>query len=154
MWFLLRNDHLPPAASAPASPPLAPPAVPLTQRRRRPYPHQRSLLASAPASPPPGPPAVPPLPGHPRDLHEAAALDGAAAEAYLVATSRCSAGPPRWWWCAGHRVAQISDQSYLITAGGPSCATRSGIEFIYDTGFTSQRVGYAWRRRWPCSRSS
>jgi multiple sugar transport system permease protein len=38
---------------------------------------------------------------------------------------------------------KIFDQIYLITAGGPNYATRSAIEYIYDTGFTSQRVGYA-----------
>jgi hypothetical protein len=36
---------------------------------------------------------------------------------------------------------KIFEQIYLITAGGPNYATRSAIEFIYDTGFT--RVSYA-----------
>jgi multiple sugar transport system permease protein len=38
---------------------------------------------------------------------------------------------------------KIFDQVYLMTAGGPNYATRTAIEYIYDTGFTSQRVGYA-----------
>jgi multiple sugar transport system permease protein len=38
---------------------------------------------------------------------------------------------------------KLFDQVYLMTQGGPNYATRSAIEFIYDTGFTSQRVGYA-----------
>ena len=33
---------------------------------------------------------------------------------------------------------KIFDQVYLITAGGPNYATRTAIEYIYDTGFTSR----------------
>ncbi len=80
-----------------------------------------------------------------RDLYEAAALDGAsrwkqtwrltlpllARTTTLVVVLQVIAS------------LKIFDQIYLITAGGPNYATRSAIEFIYDTGFTSQRVGYA-----------
>ena len=38
---------------------------------------------------------------------------------------------------------KIFDQVYLITMGGPNYSTRTAIEYIYDYGFTSQRVGYA-----------
>ena len=38
---------------------------------------------------------------------------------------------------------KIFDQVYLITQGGPNYASRTAIEFIYDTGFTSERVGCA-----------
>ena len=38
---------------------------------------------------------------------------------------------------------KIFDQVYLITRGGPNYSTRPAIEWIYDTAFTSERVGYA-----------
>ena len=92
-----------------------------------------------------------------RDLYEAAALDGAsrwkqtwrltlpllARTTTLVVVLQVIAS------------LKIFDQIYLITAGSPNYATRSAIEFIYDTGFTSQRVGYASAASaWSCSWSS
>jgi multiple sugar transport system permease protein len=38
---------------------------------------------------------------------------------------------------------KVFDQIYLLLQGGPNKATRPAIEFIYDTGFTSYRGGYA-----------
>ncbi len=38
---------------------------------------------------------------------------------------------------------KVFDQIYLILQGGPNYASRPAIEWIYDTAFTSQRVGYA-----------
>ncbi|MGH3349424.1 MAG: carbohydrate ABC transporter permease [Nocardioides sp.] len=38
---------------------------------------------------------------------------------------------------------KVFDQIYLLLAGGPDKATRPAIEYIYDTGFTSYRGGYA-----------
>jgi multiple sugar transport system permease protein len=38
---------------------------------------------------------------------------------------------------------QLFTQTYLLTTGGPNYATRSVIQYIYDTGFTSFRLGYA-----------
>ena len=38
---------------------------------------------------------------------------------------------------------QLFGQSYLLTAGGPNFSTRSTIEYIYDSGFTNFRVGFA-----------
>jgi multiple sugar transport system permease protein len=83
----------------------------------------------------------------PRDLYEAAELDGAG------------------WWTQIRRITvpmlgrtitlvtvlqiiaslKIFDQVYLITqgGGGPNFSARVAIEYIYDFGFTSGRVGYA-----------
>jgi multiple sugar transport system permease protein len=83
----------------------------------------------------------------PRDLYEAAELDGAS------------------WWTQIRRITvpmlgrtitlvtvlqiiaslKIFDQVYLITqgGGGPNFSARVAIEYIYDFGFTSGRVGYA-----------
>jgi multiple sugar transport system permease protein len=38
---------------------------------------------------------------------------------------------------------KIFDQIYLMTTGGPNFSTEPIIEYIYDTGFTTYRVGYA-----------
>ena len=38
---------------------------------------------------------------------------------------------------------KVFDQIFLLTAGGPDGATRSIIQYIYDTGFSGYRVGYA-----------
>lgn len=38
---------------------------------------------------------------------------------------------------------KVFDQIYLLLQGGPDKATRPAIQYIYDTGFTSYRGGYA-----------
>ena len=38
---------------------------------------------------------------------------------------------------------KVFDQIYILLAGGPNESTRPVIEYIYDTGFTSYRGGYA-----------
>ena len=38
---------------------------------------------------------------------------------------------------------KVFDQIYLMTGGGPEDATRPIIEYAYDMGFTSYRIGYA-----------
>jgi multiple sugar transport system permease protein len=38
---------------------------------------------------------------------------------------------------------KVFDQIFLLLAGGPNYSTRPVIEYIYDTGFTAYRGGYA-----------
>ena len=38
---------------------------------------------------------------------------------------------------------KVFDQIYILLSGGPNESTRPVIEYIYDTGFTSYRGGYA-----------
>ncbi len=38
---------------------------------------------------------------------------------------------------------QLFGQTYLLTSGGPAYSTRPVIEYIYDSGFTNFRVGFA-----------
>jgi multiple sugar transport system permease protein len=38
---------------------------------------------------------------------------------------------------------KIFDQIYLMTEGGPNFATRPIIQYIYESGFTNYRIGYA-----------
>lgn len=81
----------------------------------------------------------------PRDLHEAAAIDGAGPWQRL----RYVTVPLLARTTALVTVLQVIaslkvfDQMYLMTSGGPDDATRSTLEYVYDTGFTDYRVGYA-----------
>src|SRR5207248_10483863 len=38
---------------------------------------------------------------------------------------------------------QVFSQIYLLTTGGPDFVTRPVIQYIYETGFSSYRVGFA-----------
>jgi len=38
---------------------------------------------------------------------------------------------------------KVFDQIYILLTGGPDYSTRPAIEYVYDTGFTSYRGGYA-----------
>jgi multiple sugar transport system permease protein len=81
----------------------------------------------------------------PHDLYEAAALDGASPWKQTWRLTIPMLGRTTTLVTVLQVIAslKIFDQVYLITAGGPNYATRTAIEYIYDTGFTSQRVGYA-----------
>ncbi|WSG70016.1 sugar ABC transporter permease [Nonomuraea glycinis] len=81
----------------------------------------------------------------PQHLYEAAAIDGASAWDKLRAItlpmlSRTTALIVILQLLASLKVF---DQIYLMTGGGPEDATRPIIEYAYDMGFTSYRIGYA-----------
>jgi multiple sugar transport system permease protein len=81
----------------------------------------------------------------PRNLYEASSLDGASRWQQTWRITLPMLGRTTTLVVVLQVIAslKIFDQVYLITAGGPNYATRTAIEYIYDTGFTSQRVGYA-----------
>src|ERR1700734_4120938 len=81
----------------------------------------------------------------PREIYEASSIDGASRWGQTWRLTLPMLGRTTTLVVVLQVIAslKIFDQIYLITAGGPNYATRSAIEFIYDTGFTSQRVGYA-----------
>ncbi|MBO0801779.1 MAG: sugar ABC transporter permease [Nocardiopsaceae bacterium] len=81
----------------------------------------------------------------PRDLYAAAALDGASQWQQTWRVTLPMLGRTTTLVAVLQVIASLKlfDQVYLMTAGGPNYSTRSAIEYIYDTGFTSQRIGYA-----------
>jgi multiple sugar transport system permease protein len=85
------------------------------------------------------------LQGIPRDLYEAARLDGANAwqqlwnvtvpqltrTTFLVTTLLIIA------------AFQVFDQAYVLTEGGPANSTVTMVYYIYNRGFGSLEMGYA-----------
>lgn len=81
----------------------------------------------------------------PDHLHEAAAIDGAGAWRRLWSVTL-----PQLRRVAGVIAAlqalnslKVFEQIYLMTKGGPDGATRSILGYVFDTGFTGYRLGYA-----------
>jgi multiple sugar transport system permease protein len=81
----------------------------------------------------------------PRDLYEASALDGAGRWKQTWRLTIPMLGRTTTLVTVLQIIAslKIFDQVYLILQGGPNYSSRPAIEWIYDTAFTSQRVGYA-----------
>ena len=81
----------------------------------------------------------------PRDLYEAAAIDGAGPWQQIRTITIPMLGRTTTLVAVLQVIASLKvfDQMYLMTSGGPNFATRSILEYIYDEGFTNFRVGYA-----------
>ena len=81
----------------------------------------------------------------PRELYEASAVDGAGPGAQLWRITVPLLGRTTVLVTMLQILASLKvfDQIYLLTSGGPNYATRPVIEYIYDTGFTDFRTGYA-----------
>ncbi len=81
----------------------------------------------------------------PHDLYEASSLDGASRWQQTWRLTIPMLGRTTTLVTVLQVIAslKIFDQIYLILQGGPNYASRPAIEWIYDTAFTSQRVGYA-----------
>ena len=80
-----------------------------------------------------------------RELYEASALDGASRWQQTWRLTIPMLGRTTTLVTVLQIIAslKIFDQVYLILQGGPNYSSRPAIEWIYDTAFTSQRVGYA-----------
>jgi multiple sugar transport system permease protein len=85
------------------------------------------------------------LQGIPGQLYEAAAIDGASSRQQLLRITLPLLSRTTGLIVVLQLVAslKIFDQIYLMTVGGPNFATRPIIQYIYETGFTSYRIGYA-----------
>lgn len=81
----------------------------------------------------------------PDELYEAAAIDGATGTDNLLYITLPMLRPITFVILLLQILSsfKVFAQPYLITAGGPGTATRPLIQYIYETGFTSQNLGYA-----------
>jgi multiple sugar transport system permease protein len=81
----------------------------------------------------------------PRDLYEAAALDGANAWQQVRRITLPLLWPTTVLVLVLQVIASLKvfDQIYLLLQGGPNFSTRPAIQYIYETGFTQYRTGYA-----------
>ncbi|MFI0773610.1 carbohydrate ABC transporter permease [Streptomyces sp. NPDC021212] len=81
----------------------------------------------------------------PDHLYEAAALDGAGAWRRLWSVTLPQLRRTTGLIAVLQVMASLKvfDQIYLLTRGGPDGSTRPILEYIYDTGFTNYRLGYA-----------
>ena len=81
----------------------------------------------------------------PRELYEAAAIDGAGPWQQIRTITIPMLGRTTTLVAVLQVIASLKvfDQMYLMTSGGPNFSTRSILEYIYDEGFTNFRVGYA-----------
>lgn len=81
----------------------------------------------------------------PRELYEAAAVDGANALSRFWHVTLPSLRPVTAFVVVIVLVgaAQIFEEPYLLTAGGPDGATMSVAQFVYRAAFQRQEIGYA-----------
>jgi len=85
------------------------------------------------------------LQGIPREIYEAADVDGASGGRKLWNITLPLLRRTTALVLVLQLVAslKIFDQVYLMTRGGPNFATRPLIQYIYESGFTGFRIGYA-----------
>jgi multiple sugar transport system permease protein len=81
----------------------------------------------------------------PRELYEAASMDGAGPFQQIRMITIPLLGRTTTLVAVLQVIASLKvfDQMYIMTAGGPNFSTRSVLEYVYDQGFTNYRVGYA-----------
>ncbi|SCK38695.1 carbohydrate ABC transporter permease [Streptomyces sp. WMMB 322] len=81
----------------------------------------------------------------PRDVHEAAAIDGAGPWQRIRLVVVPMLGRATTLVAVLQLVASLKvfDQIYMMTNGGPDDATRPSLLYIFQTGFTDGRAGYA-----------
>ncbi|MCH6161207.1 carbohydrate ABC transporter permease [Streptomyces marispadix] len=81
----------------------------------------------------------------PREVHEAAAIDGAGPWQRLRLVVVPMLGRATTLVAVLQLVASLKvfDQIYMMTNGGPDDVTRPSLLYVYQTGFTDGRAGYA-----------
>ena len=79
------------------------------------------------------------------EVYEAAAIDGAGPWQQIKSITVPLLKPTMSLVLILQILASLKvfDQIYILLAGGPNYSTRPVIQYIYDTGFTSYRGGYA-----------
>jgi multiple sugar transport system permease protein len=81
----------------------------------------------------------------PRELYEAAAIDGAGPWDQIRRITVPMLARTTSLVLVLQVIASLKvfDQMYIMTSGGPNFSTRPVLEYVYDTGFTDFRTGYA-----------
>jgi multiple sugar transport system permease protein len=81
----------------------------------------------------------------PRDLYEAAAMDGAGPWRQISRITIPLLARTTTLVVVLQVIASLKvfDQMYIMTSGGPNYSTRPVLEYIFDLGFTDFRTGYA-----------
>jgi multiple sugar transport system permease protein len=81
----------------------------------------------------------------PPDLYEASSIDGAGGWAQILRITIPMLGRITTLIIILQVIAslQVFAQIYLLTSGGPNFVTRPVIQYIYEAGFSSFRVGFA-----------
>jgi multiple sugar transport system permease protein len=81
----------------------------------------------------------------PRELYEAAAIDGASPWQQMRRITIPLLARTTTLVVVLQVIASLKvfDQMYIMTSGGPNFSTRPVLEYIYDVGFTDFRIGYA-----------
>lgn len=79
------------------------------------------------------------------EVYEAASIDGAGPLQQIMSITVPLLAPTMSLVFILQLLASLKvfDQIFLLLAGGPNYSTRPVIEYIYDTGFTAYRGGYA-----------
>lgn len=79
------------------------------------------------------------------EIYEAAEIDGAAKWQQLLSIILPLLKPTTYLIVMLQIIAsfKVFGQIYLITAGGPAGSTKPLIQYIYETGFTKNNMGYA-----------
>lgn len=81
----------------------------------------------------------------PAQHYEAASLDGAGRWRQFFSITLPQLGPTTVLIVILQILASLKvfDQIYQITGGGPGGATRSIVQYVFETGFTGYRLGYS-----------
>ncbi len=81
----------------------------------------------------------------PRELYDAAATDGATTWQQVRSITIPLLAPTTVLVVVLQVIASLKvfDQIYLLLQGGPNYATRSAVQYVFESAFTQYRVGYA-----------
>lgn len=85
------------------------------------------------------------LQGIPKELYEAADIDGASKRKQFWKITFPLLVPIHFYVAITTTISsfQIFDSAYLLTAGGPNYSTNTIVYYMYQEGFTNLRLGYA-----------
>jgi multiple sugar transport system permease protein len=86
----------------------------------------------------------------PRQIFEAAALDGACGRALLGRIMLPLLKPVLLFVVITNTIGafQVFGQPFLLTRGGPELSTRGLVQYIYETAFNNYRLGYGAAMSW------